>query len=203
MGESDETVQKYAWVKNIEAWTIAVSSGPAVDDVLMAYGGDPSAPLGDLTFAEVDELRAGADVEFYVQFVRHRDVVVAVENDGYSGAFPEVVRRCTGDGGWFFSVYWNIHAAGMVTQAIDGVITARFESLYPLAPEVQPWERRPEWAIGPAVEPELSWQVCMASLERQTGVVVEPEWLTEPHPTYRIPEPYGHYQGADGADRIG
>ncbi|MGB3443245.1 MAG: hypothetical protein WBA97_31285 [Actinophytocola sp.] len=41
MDTSDETVQKYAWVKNIEAWTIAVSSGRAADDVLRAYGGDP------------------------------------------------------------------------------------------------------------------------------------------------------------------
>ena len=82
------------------------------------------------------------------------------------------------------------------------MVTAQFESLYPLAPDVKPWERRPEWAIGPDVETGLVWQVCMALLEQQTGVEVRQEWLTEPWPTYRVPEPYWLYREVEGADRI-
>jgi hypothetical protein len=55
-----------------------------------------------------------------------------------------------GRGGQFFSVYWNINAFGLLTQAIDGKVTARFESLYPfsLAPQ-QPGDVRPAWRWGP------------------------------------------------------
>lgn len=148
---TDEFVHPYAWVKDVEAWTIAVISGRTADQVLRTYGGDPSTSVGDLTFGELDVRRAGSDddVVFHAQLVPHGDVVVVVENDGYSGAFPEIARRCSADRGWFFSVYWNIHAAGMVTHAVDGAITARFESLYPIAPDEQPWERRPAWRQGP------------------------------------------------------
>lgn len=115
--------------------------------------------------------------------------------------FMVVISRCSSDGGWFFSVYWNVNAAGMVTQAIDGRITAHFEPLYPMAPDVQPWERRPEWAIGPEVELGLTRQGCMAQLEQQTGLEIRQEWLTEPLPTYRVPEPHDLYGNVDGADR--
>lgn len=201
---SGESVRKYAWVNGIEAWTIALISGRAADEVVRIYGGDPSRSVDELTFADLDERRAqaGDDIEFHLRVVPHGEVVVAVENDGYSGAFPEIARRCSADGGWFFSVYWNIHAAGLVTQAIDGTIVANFESLFAMEPEQRPGERRPGWAIGPAVEPELTWQVCMVLLEQQTGVVVQQEWLTEPRPAYRIPEPYWLYRDVEGADRI-
>jgi hypothetical protein len=200
----DESVRRYAWVNGIDAWTIAVISGRIADEAIRIYGGDPSQSLGELTFADLDERRAqsGDSIEFHLQVVPHSEFVVAVENDGYSGAFPEIARRCSADGGSFFSVYWNIHAAGMVTQAIDGAIVANFESLFVMEPEQRAWERRPDWAIGPEVEPVLAWQVCMALLERQTGVTVEPEWLTEPFPAYRIPEPYALYRDVEGADRI-
>lgn len=57
-------------------------------------------------------------------------------------------------------------------------------------------------ATGPEVEVGTARQVCMALLERQTGVTVEPDWLTEPFPAYRIPEPYALYRDVEGADRI-
>jgi len=81
----------------------------------------------------------------------------------------------------------------MVTQAIDGVVVAHFESLFSIEPEPRGGDRRPEWAIGPRVEPQIAWQVCVAQLEQHTGVAVEREWLTEP---------YWLYRDVEGADRI-
>jgi hypothetical protein len=204
MALPDETLRKYAWVDDIEAWTVAVINGPAADEVVRIYGGDPEQPLGDLRFAKLDDLRLGSDdaIRFHLQVMQRDGLVVAIENDGYSGAFPEIARRCSAHGGWFFSVYWNIHAAGFVTQAVDGAIVAQFESLYPRSPDEGQWERRPEWAIGPDVEANLAWQACMALLEQQTGVEIEQSWLSEPYPTFRIPEPYFLYRDVEGADRI-
>lgn len=204
MGLPEETERKFAWVHEIEAWTVAVIRGPAVDEVIRIYGGDPAEPVGALRFAELDGLRDESDdaIRFHLQVAQHSKFVVVVENDGYSGAFPEIARRCSAHGGSFFSVYWNINAAGFVTQAADGVIVARFEPLYPLAPDVQPWERRPEWAIGPEVELGRTRQVCMAQLEQRTGVEINQSWLGEPYPTFRIPEPYFLYRDVEGADRI-
>lgn len=204
MDMPDELLRKYEWVNGIEAWTVAVIKGRLPDEVVRIYGGDPAEPVGELTFAAVDERRTlgGDHIEFYLQVVPHGDVVVAVENDGYSGALPEIARRCSANGQELFSVYWNIHAAGQVTHAVDGMIVAEFESLFPVEPEPRGGDRRPVWAIGPEVEPQLAWQVCMAHLERRTGVVIEQEWLVEPQITYRIPDPYWLYRDVDGADRI-
>ena len=41
----------------------------------------------------------------------------------------------------------------------------------------------------------------MALLEQQTGLDIRQEWLTEPLPTYRVPEPHDLYGNVDGADR--
>lgn len=195
----DELVRKYGWVATVEAWTVAVVKGRTVEEVVRLYGGEPAVPVGELTFAGVDGIRV--DTGFHLQVVRRGDVVVAIENDGYSGAFPEIVRRGSG-GGEFFSVYWNIHAAGMVTQAIGGVVTARFESLFPVEPEPRAADVRPDWAVGPRVEPALAFPVCMALLEQQAGVAVEHRWLLEPQVTYQIPDPYELYAGVEGADRV-
>ena len=194
---------KYAWVNEIEGWTVSVMRRRPTEDVVQIYGRGDAEPMGELAFAAMDEHRGPEldRVELFVQVFRHEEHTVTLEHHGWSGSFPEIARRCSA-GGWFFSVNWNIHAAGMVTQADDGVVVAHFESLFSIEPEPRGGDRRPEWAIGPRVEPGIAWQVCMAQLEQQTGVVVERQWLTEPYPTYRIPEPYWLYRDVEGADRI-
>jgi len=204
--ESADLIDKYTWaadVTRLEAGTMAVIDGRNLPDVLRIYGGDPDAPVGELTFAGVDEHRGPQldHLDFYVQMFMHGECVVAIENNGYSGSFPEIARRCSADGGRFFSVYWNVNGFGLVTQGIDGVITARFETICPTAPEADPGERRPEWAIGPETDIAVVRQTCMAQLERQTGVAVEERWLRERLPTYSIPGPYGLYRDVPGAEQ--
>jgi hypothetical protein len=200
----DALRRKYVWVNGIEGWTVAVMRRRPVDEVVRIYGGADSELMGELAFIDVDRYRDPdiSHVEFFVQILECAGHTVTLEHNGFSGAFPEIARRCSAAAGWFFSVYWNIHAAGVVTQAIDGVVTAYFDSLYPLHPKVEEWERRPRWAIGPEVDVNVARPVCMAELELQTGVAVEQRWLAEAHPTYRIPMPYGLYQDVPGADRI-
>lgn len=183
----------YAWVNGIEAWTVAVIQGRPIEDVIRIYGGDPNAPVGDYVFSEADNLGSGDPDHpaFHLQAFTHDKYVIAIEPDGYTGSIPEIARRCSASGGQFLSVYWNVNAAGMLTQALDGTITAYFESLYPLAPAepAQPAEIRPPWAIGRELEPALSWQACLAHLQQQTGLALDRAWLDAETPTYRIPDP--------------
>lgn len=200
----DALTGKYVWVNAIEGWTVAVMRRQSLEELIQGYGRGQAEPMGELTFVDMDQHRSTNidHVEFFVQVLVRGEHTVTLENNGFSGAFPEIARRCSTGGGSFFSVFWNIHAAGFVTQAVDGTIAARFESLFPFDPTEDVGERRPHWAIGAAVDVQLAWQVCMAQLEQQTGVTVEEGWLREPHPTYRIPMPYGLYRDVEGADRI-
>jgi hypothetical protein len=198
-----ELIDKYAWVNEIEAWTVSVVDGRQMDDVIRIYGGDPSTSIGEFTFAGVDDQRGPQldHLEFYVQPLSLGERVVTIEHNGWSGSLPEIARRCSANGGRFFSVYWNVNGFGLITQAIDGKITATFEALYPFDPAEGQWDRRPDWAIGPAVDVNKAWQVDMALLEQQTGVEVDPGWLRMPLPTYAIPDPHWHYRDHPGADK--
>ena len=188
----DDLIGKYAWVKQVEAWTVAVVEGHATDEVIRIYGGDPDESVGDYHFAQMADLQGSGTPEplrFHLQVLTQGRHVVAIENNGWSGSMPEIARRCSADGGRFFSVYWNVNAFGMLTQAIDGTVTACFEFLYPFVPEPYPHEIRPDWAIGPEINVELARQACFALMEQQAGLAFDPYWLTDMRPTYRIPDP--------------
>ncbi|MGZ0148546.1 DUF6461 domain-containing protein [Kribbella sp. WER1] len=182
----DAPMTNYGWANSIDAWTIAVSSRP--DTLLEAYGVEES--LGPLTFFEAGALQGETypDLTFQVQLRQVGDYTVALESNGWTGSVPQVARRCSA-GGHFFSVYWNVNAHGWLTEAKDGRITARFESLHAYHPYEVQSDTRPEWAIGPEPEPGSAYALCLAHLEAQTGVVVEQAWLGESMPTYRIGDP--------------
>jgi hypothetical protein len=189
----DDVVASYAWVKSIEAWTVAVIDGATADQVIRTYGGDPTSPVGEYTFAQMWDIQEpegpDAPLRFHMQAFPVGSQVVTLENNGWTGAMAEIARRLSTRTGRFFSVYWNVNAYGSLLQAIDGTVTAYFEMLYPLLPQEGMGERRPAWAIGPATEVELARQTCMALLQSHTGVAVDPRWLSEPRATYRIPDP--------------
>ena len=189
----DDVVASYRWVKDIEAWTVAVIDGATADQVIRTYGGEPASPVGEYPFAQMFDLQGpgGPDepLRFHLQAFQVGPQVVALENNGWTGAMPEIARRLSTGTGRFFSVYWNVNAYGSLLQAIDGTVTAYFEMLYPLSPDEGQWERRPAWAIGPETEVEVARQTCMALLRSQTGVAVDQRWLGEPRATYRIPDP--------------
>jgi hypothetical protein len=202
----EELIGKYAWVNDIEAWTVAVIEGKTRDDMIRIYGGDPGNSVGDYYFAQMADLQGPGDPEhlrFHVQVFTHGSFVVAVEENGWTGSLPEIARRCSAGGGQFFSVYWNVNAFGLLTQAIDGKVAARFEALYPIAPDPpQPNEIRPPWAVGPEPDVGLSWQICMALMEQQTGLAFDQQWLSDPRPTYRIPNPHWMLRDVENVDLV-
>lgn len=199
-----DRAHKYAWVSEIEAWTVAVIADTTATDVASAYGANKESLVGDHTFGQLGDLQGPDPLELrhHVQIFEHNRHVIALENNGWSGSHPEIARRCSAKGGHFFSVYWNVNAFGLVTEAIDGTITARFESLYPVAPHQESGEIRPPWAIGPEPDTAVVRQTCFALLEQQTGVVFDPAWLVQQFPTYRVPDPHALYRDVENADKL-
>ena len=104
-GAMDGVADRYAWVDQIEAWTVAVVCGRPADEVLGIYGGDPAASVGDHPFAQLADLQgSGSDLTFHAQLLDVAGRVVVIENNGWSGSLPEIARRCSADGAEFFSV---------------------------------------------------------------------------------------------------
>jgi hypothetical protein len=200
---TDDVADQYAWADQIEAATVAVVYGRTADDVLRTYGGDPAASVGDYPFAQLADLQGdgATELKFHAQLLDVAGRVVVIENNGWSGSLPEIARRCSADGGAFFSIYWNVNAFGMVTAAADGKVTAHFEHLYPFAPQAELHEVRPGWAIGPEVDVASARRVCFALMERQAGVAFDAAWLAESRPTYRLPDPHWLFRDVDNADQ--
>jgi hypothetical protein len=201
-----ELIEQYAWVKEIEAWTVAVIEDRPADDVVRIYGGVPDKPVGEYLFAGMTDLQGDGvfdELRHYVQVVNAGRFVVALENNGWTGSLPDIARRCSAGSGQFFSVYWNVNAYGFVTQAIDGEVTARFDFLSPISLEPpQAGERRPAWAVGPDTDVHVVRQTCFALLEQQTGVTVDPSMLAVPRPTFEIPDPHAMLRDVDKAEPL-
>lgn len=200
-----ELIDRYAWACDFEALTVAVIHGRTADDVLRSYGADPDRPLGDFPFAQADDVRQlgndGGESNLMILHTEAAPAVIALENNGYSGAVPEIARRCSAGGGRFFSVYWNVNAFGTVIEAIDGTVTAYFEYLHPIAPKVALGEKRPSWAIGEKLDVSVAEAACFALMEQRTGVALDRYWLNEPRPVYAIPDPHWMLKGIEGVDR--
>ncbi|RJQ82558.1 hypothetical protein D5S17_01940 [Pseudonocardiaceae bacterium YIM PH 21723] len=194
---------KYRWVRDIDRWTVAVASTADWRHMLLAYGADPERTVGQFEFGQIEALQGDDpdNLNYFVQLIHRGDKVVLVECNGWNGAYTDIARRCSLQGGRFFSVYWNLRTAGAITQAVDGRITARFGYLYPLAHQEWPGEVRPHWAIGNEVRTELANSMCFAHLESQTGLTFEVGWLTRRWPTYQVPAAHWLYRNTTGLGR--
>jgi hypothetical protein len=92
-------------------------SGLALDDVLRAFGADPSRP-------RTDELLG---YMYHVAVGTLGDVVVAVELAGWEGNRPEVLRRLSACGR-AASMYWSVNSATGFSAAEDGEVLDSFHS---------------------------------------------------------------------------
>jgi hypothetical protein len=177
-------VERYAWIESerFDAFTLAVAQGVTEDALIRVYGGDPDA--GRL--ATFEESMGDPDGSFFVQTLTVGGLVVAIENNGWTGNVAEIARRATtAGGGRFTSVYW-CSAIGTL-----GV-------LYAVAATVRGWHHDrsgdervpaeiPEWRAATTAEANPV-AAAVALLDRIMGVRVQSEWFTNPRRTTPIPE---------------
>lgn len=185
-----EQVRRYRWADDDSdlAWTLAVVTGRTADEVILAYGGDPTQKPADLRFAEAqvspDELGAYSLVQ-----VRHEGgYVVVIENNGWLGKHVETAERASQRDGSFLSVFWNLNANYKVVQAKDGKLAASFDPLS-IQNSVPIGETFPDWITEVVFTNDSLHAILLAVVEQQTGLAFDPVWLTEPQPTYRVPTP--------------
>lgn len=202
----DLLLERYAWADHdhgmgrINSWTVAVVEGRPAAEVVRIYGGDPDKPDGERYFAQLYYLQGDEQCgyKFHLQGVAAGDHVVALENHGYTGNLPEIARRCSADGGRFFSVYWSPSSRPQLIQAIDGRLTAYFD----LRPGEEPYTGvlAPLWISNLDVDAAKLRSTSLALMEQQTGLAFDRDWLTEVRPTYRIPDPYRMLADDDDGD---
>ncbi|MBM7776454.1 hypothetical protein JOD54_006658 [Actinokineospora baliensis] len=177
-------MRRYRWADEDAdlAWTVAVTSGRSVGQVVRAYGGDTL--VGRLSFAEaaVGPGELGAVSLLRVQEVGEH--VVVVENNGWRGKAAGVAERASAGNGTFLSVFWNLNANYKVTQAADGQLTASFDPLTVQHP-APPGEVYPPWITDVVFTDGALHAELLAVLEHETGLAFDPAWLDTAWPTYR------------------
>jgi hypothetical protein len=195
-----ELVERYAWAdEDYElAWTVSVVHGRDVDAVLSAYHADPSGSLEKLTFTAASVLRNEHFGEFgVVQLVEREGLVVVIEPNGWVGNIPTIAEKLSTNGGHFFSVYWS-PVAYQIIEARDGQLVARLDPNFIGLPAGAN-DMLPGW-VGDDDFPLDHLKSCsLAAMEQQTGLAFDRVWLTEPLPTYRIPDPDGLLKDIENA----
>jgi Family of unknown function (DUF6461) len=109
------------------AATVTIATGLASDDVLRAFGADPSRPESATALAAEDlgSYPSGPPVRWVL--VTERDgAVLAVELNGWRGSDADVVAAAS-VAGRAASSYWNVNALRRLTFAEGGRVLAAFE----------------------------------------------------------------------------
>jgi hypothetical protein len=190
-----DLIRRFSWADDysdpaIESWTVAVIEGRTPDEVVRVYGGDPTQPVGDYPFTQLFDLQEGDGIEslsFHLQVMTHDQYVIALENNGYTGAVPEIARRCSAGGGHFFAVHWSMTSNPRINEAHDGTVTAHVETYAGGLPFVG--TPTPPWITGITIDLPHLRSTALALMEQQTGLRCDRDWLTVTRPTFRIPDP--------------
>jgi Family of unknown function (DUF6461) len=184
---AEATAADYAWFKEHwlrQAFCITLVRGLDEVEVLRRLGGERSQ-LRMLTVGEAAEL-SGSLHAGYPQLVlvaRAGGWAVAVEDNGWEGSRPEVLRALS-RGSQAVSVYRNVNALGQFSDAVDGRLLVGFELLFPQ----RRWGGQPDLllpqmrAVGldpDRHEPSYDDAViaALALAERLTGVHLDPTLL--------------------------
>jgi hypothetical protein len=108
------------WTDSELGATITVVTGsPRLDDVLDAFGADPSQPV---TGTDLDD--------FYGALILARaveDAVLVLEPNGIRGSELDVLQQLSAAGRRAASWFWNVNALTRLSLADGGVVLASFE----------------------------------------------------------------------------
>jgi len=187
---TEATAADYAWFNDQwlrETFCITLVGGLDEAEVLRRFGGERSQPR-PLTVVEAGEL-SGSFHAGYPQLVLVATTdgwSVAVEDNGFEGGRPEVLRALSG-GTQAVSVLDN-DSEGHFSYAADGRVLVQFELLFPqrrwgsqpdllLLPQMRAVGLDPDWQQPPPGELDTA---ALALAERVTGVHLDPSMLDGP-----------------------
>jgi hypothetical protein len=174
-----EEIAQYEWLENSpigEAGCVTFVEGTDLGAVAAAFGGS----LDEAVEVAVD---GAYEPDYAQEAVMLRQVggwVVAIEDNGWQGSRPEVLRRLIA--GRAVSCFWNVNAVTRFSYANHGTVVTAFEALFPddrsgLDPDALedlgaglPWDD----AVGAAE------QLMFALAARITGIEFIPDLLAGP-----------------------
>jgi Family of unknown function (DUF6461) len=187
---AEATAADYAWLDDHwlrEAFCITLARGLDEAELLRRFGGEHGQPR-TLTAAEAGHLSGSLRAGYprIVLATRIGGWAVAVEDNGWEGSRPEVLRALS-RGTRAVSVYRNVNALGYFSDAVGGDLRLQFELLFPQ----RRWGSQPDALLpqmrGVGLDPDApelaNVQVDAAALalaERVTGVHLDPEVLEGP-----------------------
>jgi hypothetical protein len=174
-----EEIARYGWLDEspiCEAACVTFVEGMDLAAVAAAFGGSLEEAV-EITFDGDYEPDYAHDT---IVLRQTGGWVVVIEDNGWQGSRPEVLRRLTG--GRAVSCFWNVNAVTRFNYANHGTVVTEFEALFPddrggLDPDALedlradlPWDE----AIG-ATE-----QLMLALAGRISGVEFTPDLLAGP-----------------------
>lgn len=181
-------LDQYAWTKSNYGICLAVVDGVTEDELIDRYGGDPSA-AAPATFDQALDLAPGGEPMLFVRSVR--GLVLAVEDNGWQGTRPEVLREVTAGRGRMISAFWNVNALSQLSLAEKGETLVHFEALDPshrfgpdpdrLLPVLHQVGLLPDDGTV-----DRAWARMLALVEVVTGVAVTAEVLAGPFRAVRL-----------------
>jgi Family of unknown function (DUF6461) len=186
---AEATAADYAWFKDHwlrDAFCITLVRGLDEVEALRRLGGERSQPR-PLTVSEAGQLSGSLHAGYpQLVLVAKADVwSVAVEDNGFEGKRPEVLRALS-SGTQAVSVFHN-GSEGYFSYAMDGGLLVQFELLFPqrrwgsqpdlLLPQMRAVGLDPDWQQPPHGELNTA---ALALAERVTGVRLDPRMLEDP-----------------------
>lgn len=178
---------RFQWIKDerYDAVTIAVAEGVSEDAVIRTYGGDPGS--SNLALFDQSVGMTNGDDVFHLQTLTEGGRVVAIENNGWTGAVAEIARRATANGGRFLSVYWNGAIVNFtVIYAVDGTIEGWHNDRS--CGQGKILSSVPEWDEGISFQESWSIAPSLALMEYLMGVEIKEEWFAAQQRTTPIPD---------------
>jgi Family of unknown function (DUF6461) len=192
---AEATAADYAWFKDYwpcGAYCITLVRGLDEVEVLRRFGGERSQPR-TLTVGEAGELSRSFHAGYpqIVLAARSGGWAVALEDNGWEGWRPEVLRALSG-GTQAVSVFYN-GSEGYFSYAVDGEVLVQFELLFPqrrwgsqpdlLLSQMRTIGLNPDWHEPPHGELDTA---ALALADRLSGVHLDPRVLDGPLPGVEI-----------------
>jgi hypothetical protein len=113
---------EYRWIAKSSlsvAATITIVVGLTPDEVVRAFGGDPSGPISIQAFAQRLALQRDSQYHAVLAMLEVDGAVLAVEENGFQGADSDRIKALSRNGK-AASVYWNVNANFRLTFAERG-----------------------------------------------------------------------------------